>query len=92
MNFKAFFQISIVVLIFLALFGFSGETVDKVAYLLYAVILPSIILSGVIGSVIAGFGGDYLKTISFNFEIYGMNFSVTAFTLAVVIIKFFILN
>jgi len=92
MNLKIFFQISVLVLVALALLGFSGETVDNVAYLLYAVILPSIIFSGIIGSVIGGFGGDFLKRISFNFEIYGINFSVTAFALAVLIIKFLILG
>ncbi|MAH03249.1 hypothetical protein CMI39_00485 [Candidatus Pacearchaeota archaeon] len=92
MNLKAFLQISIAVLIILALLGFSGETADKVAYLLYAIILPSIIFSGIIGSVIEGFGGDSLKNISFNFEIYNVNFSITAFALAVGVIKFLILN
>ena len=92
MNLKTFFQISVVILVVLALLGFSGETVDKVAYLLYSLILPSIIFSGIIGSVIESFGGDFLKTISFNFEVYVINFSVTTFALAVVIIKFFILN
>jgi len=92
MNLKTSFQISVLILVVLALIGFSGEMVDKVAYLLYAIILPSIIFSGITGSIIEGFGGDFLKTISFSFEIYGINFSITAFTLAVIIIKFFILN
>ncbi len=92
MNFKTFLQLSIAILIILALLGFSGETIDKVVYLLYAIILPGIIFSGIIGSVIEGFGGDFLKNISFNFEIYGINFSIIAFAFVVGIIKLLILN
>ena len=92
MNLKLFFQVSIVILVILAFLGFSGETIDKIAYLLYAVILPSIIFSGIIGSIIESFNGGLLKDISLNFEIYGINFSVTAFTLTIIIIKVFILR
>ena len=92
MDLKLFLQGSIVVLVILAFLGFSGGAIENIAYLFYAVILPGVILSGIIGSVIEGFGGAFLKKISFNFEVSEINFSVTAFTLTVIIIKFLILK
>ncbi len=92
MNLKLFLQISVMIFVVLAVLGFSGNTIDKIAHFLYAVVLVSIILSGIIGSVIEKFGGDFLKKYSYNFKVYGVNFSVTVFALLVMIIKFFIIR
>jgi len=45
------------------------------------------VCSIVAGSVVEAFTGDLLKTIAFNIDIHGMNFSITAFAIATFAVK-----
>lgn len=45
------------------------------------------LLSLVAGSLVEAFSGDQLKKIALNIEIYGFEFSITAFAIATIIVR-----
>lgn len=45
------------------------------------------VLSLIAGSLVEAFSGDRLKKIALNIEIYGFEFSITAFAIATVIVR-----
>ena len=50
-------------------------------------ILLVIVLVAVAGQLVEAFTGDFLKTIALNVKIIGIEFSITAFAIATLIVK-----
>ncbi|MDP3026701.1 MAG: hypothetical protein Q8N63_03260 [Nanoarchaeota archaeon] len=84
-----YITIFIGIMIVLAVLGFSASTIDKVGSLLVPILI-SLILSAIIGMMIESLGGSFLKAIVIPIEIYGIRFSISAFVIAVILLKLWI--
>ena len=84
---ELFFGVLIIVIILGAYFSFSTES------LINNWIIPlgiSFILSGIIGDIIEGIRGKFLKKISLPIKIGKFKFSISAFAVLVVVLKIWI--
>lgn len=68
-------------LVGLALLGVPYELIDKLAIFLVGVLIVNPILSLIVGACVERFGGDSLKGITLTYEIFGFEFSFTAYGL-----------
>jgi len=80
----------IIIILVASFLGLSGEKINIIVDLFTNYILIGAITSLVVGNLVEALTGDYLKDILLNIEICGIKFSVSAFFVTVIILKFFI--
>lgn len=73
----------------MAILGFSGVTIDKTINWLIPIGV-SFILSAFIGEWIEKYTEDFFKKITLTFNILDYEFSITAFSILVFVIKFWL--
>jgi hypothetical protein len=79
----------LIAILFVASFFFSPETVDWIGSVLVKYLVIPAVISFVVGSIVEASTGDTLKRISFDIRIRGYSFSVSAFLVVVLILRFF---
>jgi hypothetical protein len=80
-----------IILVVIASFFFSPEAFDWIGDWFLNLVIVSAALSITVGTMVEAFSGDTLKRISFNIKVWRVSFSVTAFFIAVFILKFVLL-
>jgi len=90
MKFKEAMQILVGVIILIsligALLGWSASTIDKLINFIIPIGI-SLALSALVGEIIERANGDFLKRIFLVIPVWRFKFSISAFTILVIIIK-----
>ncbi len=79
--------LAIVVAILGAYFDIPNDIVNQIVAWLMSIFV-GILLSGVAGTLVESFTGDFLKTISIPIELFGFKFSISLFVIATIVVKF----
>ena len=78
----------VIVVVFLgALLNIPNDIVNQITAWLMSIFV-GILLSGVAGTLVESFTGDFLKKISIPIEIFGVKFSISLFIIATIVVKF----
>jgi len=80
-----------IILVLVASFFLPPKMVDWIGDWFVNLIILSTAFSITVGTMLEAFGGDTLKRIAFNIKVWRVSFSVTAFFIAVFILKFVLL-
>ena len=78
----------LIVIAIAASFLFSSETANSIVELFVKYLLVPSVISFFIGTMVESLSGNLLKTIAWNIKIGPLRFSITAFGLAVLLLKF----
>ncbi len=82
------FWLLIVLIIAVALISGNGWLTNKIIVLLVGLFLVNPLLSSFINHLIDSFGGEFLKEYSYTIEIFGFEFSRTAYAILSVVLFF----
>ncbi|GAJ12781.1 unnamed protein product [marine sediment metagenome] len=87
---QSLFVLLVIIILLGAWLGLSDETLGRIAELFAVYVIIPTITSIVSGMIVEAVGGGFLKSILFVVEIKGFPFSISAFAIAVVVLKFLI--
>jgi hypothetical protein len=82
--------ILIAIVVILSFLGISPDIISIIVDVFVKYLVIGAIASFVVGQLVESFSWDLLKTLAFEIEILGIKFSISAFVIAVAILKFFI--